>query len=120
MFKFDVYEGNFEFEHIGEGVPRLSFKFFNGKWQWKTIGKTEYADILDDIDYTHATRGLGNVLGFKTMNPRQMQRRLAQLGTFSGSLNSRSYTAEARDNIIGNIIRNISNHAFLSFYLNPN
>ena len=62
--KFDVYEGNFEFEHIGEGIPRLSFKFFNGKWQWKTIGKTEYADILDDIDYTK----LLNSNGYEVIN----------------------------------------------------
>ncbi len=72
---------------------------------------------LDDVNYRHSSSGLGSVLGFKKMNPRQMQQRLAELGAFSPNL--ANYSANMQKRIIKKIIDNVSNHAFLSFYLNP-
>ena len=70
---------------------------------------------LDDVKAEHATEGLGGILGFKYGQPNLMKQRLAEFEVFSEKL--ADYSTEVLEKIVGNVIKNVSNHRFSSFYL---
>lgn len=73
---------------------------------------------LDDVKSAHAfKKGLMRIYGVNVGNPKQMRRRLVELGTFSANI--AEYSADIQKKIIDNIIDEISSTGFISSYLEP-
>lgn len=73
---------------------------------------------LDDIEKTTPTTGFGSVLGgFKHNQPKNMQRRLVELGIFSPNLSDSSYDS-LREDISQKLVDNVSTPK-PSYYTSP-